>query len=111
MYIVTTHCDSDARAFVVVRRTRGLRDLLAHALAEHDVSHCSPGRCLIDPPGWTWWVGVPRCSLGDAIWRLGQWAFGRQDGILEVWRSEVGPQVLVECLGWDGAWLLDRGEE
>lgn len=80
----TTHDEHDREVFH--RNTyevTGLRNLLAFWLTGSVQSFGDPRRrnlSLIDPPRWTWWIGVPgrwswRLSLGHYLCRLGQWAY------------------------------------
>jgi hypothetical protein len=102
MHVIETFQDCrDGRYWMRIQDTRGFRDVLAHLLADGYCNH-DRGRCLIDPPRWSYWIGGhSRFSLGGLIWRVGQWACNHRDGLAEVYRTEVTRKTLERDFGWE----------
>ena len=76
-----------------VTKTRNLGDMLAYlyftAMDSHEARNGT--RCYVDPPRWTYWLGVNSdLSLGGLLWRLGQAASNRLYRLPVVHRASIG---------------------
>ena len=112
MLIIETFIGPGDTMLEEVREVTGLRAHLAALVDDLLVSHpgqtCAESVCLLDPPTWTWNLGIPgitwRLSLGHYVWRLGQWAAGYPHPVVRERTIGVDDPV---AAGWDPEWLAE----
>ena len=74
----------------------------------HPGKNCDEVFCLISPPTWTWYVGIPaRFTLGRALWKLGQFASNGLDDADLMRTDVVSEREAVDVYGWEDERLRD----
>lgn len=114
MLIADTYKDAQGQGWLAVRKTRGWIDILCALIADsycqHDIH--GVGRCIIDPPRWTYWIGGHhRYSLGGLMWHLGQKILRRNGTAPILYRQPLTELELRGLFGWPEHIVTDDAED